>query len=185
MSGGLRSGFGVLLLVHWRGRAVGQGRLVLSYAALATLAVLGLRPIWRWAVKSSRISLCRPGCCRQVSLPWPSLPVCWQSACWLMKNWRASGCCTRQPDAGQSAGDRGNAGRRIGRQPGGVVRQHNPWQSRCSVCVRAADAPLAEYSAALATRFAEWRSGLSANSGAFRVDASGLTLRALRADGKQ
>ncbi|HEY5763696.1 MAG TPA: histidine kinase dimerization/phospho-acceptor domain-containing protein, partial [Rhodocyclaceae bacterium] len=42
LSGGLRSGFGVMLLVTLAGASlVGQGRLTLFYAALATIGVLG------------------------------------------------------------------------------------------------------------------------------------------------
>lgn len=46
LSGGLRSGFGVMLLVTLAGASlVGQGRLTLFYAALATLGVLGQETI--------------------------------------------------------------------------------------------------------------------------------------------
>jgi two-component system sensor histidine kinase PilS (NtrC family) len=46
LSGGLRSGFGVMLLVTLAGASlVGQGRLTLFYAALATIGVLGQETI--------------------------------------------------------------------------------------------------------------------------------------------
>ena len=74
--GGLRSGFGVLLLVHWRGRARRAGRLSCHTQPWRHSRSLGAETYLALGGKRAASGLYRPGCCRQVSSPWPSLPVC-------------------------------------------------------------------------------------------------------------
>lgn len=179
-SGGLRSGFGVLLLVSLAGAGlVGQGRLVLSYAALATLAVLGAETYLALGGEIEPHQFVQAGL---LSAGFFAMAI---SARLLAKRVLANEELARQ--RGVALANQTLVNQRVieEMQDGvlvvsqeGVVRQHNPRAESMLGLREAADAPLAEYSAALATRFAEWRSGAVGELEPFRVDASGLTLRA-------
>lgn len=179
-SGGLRSGFGVLLLVSLAGAGlVGQGRLVLSYAALATFAVLGTETYLALGGDVVPHQFVQAGL---LSAGFFAVAV---SARLLAKRVLANEELARQ--RGIALANQMLVSQRVieEMQDGvlvvsqeGIVRQHNP-RAESMLGVRdVADAPLTDYSPALAAGFAAWRSGSIGELEPFRVDASGLTLRA-------
>ena len=179
-SGGLRSGFGALLLVSLAGAGlVGQGRLVLSYAALATLAVLGSE-----AYRALNGEM-EPHLFVQAGLLSTGFFAVTTSARLLAKRVLANEELARQ--RGVALANQTLVSQRVIEEmqdgvlvvsQAGVVRQHNPRAEVMLGLRDVADGPLSDYSAALAAGFQAWRSGVVGEIEPFRVDTSGLTLRA-------
>jgi len=178
--GGLRSGFAALLFVSLAAAGlVGQGRLVLLYAALATLAVLGaesyralesdfepqvflnagLLSIGFFAVAASARLLARRVLTNE--------ELARQRGIALANQMRIS----------ERAFDEMQDGVLVVGEDGGV-RQFNPRAAAMLGLAPGAQASLAECSSALAEDFAAWRKGLLAEAKPFRMATSELLLRA-------
>lgn len=178
-SGGLRSGFGALLLVSLAGAGlVGQGRLVLSYAALATLAVLGAEAYRALAVDSEHPQFVQAGL---LSVGFFATAI---SARLLAKRLLANEELARQ--RGVALANQTLIGQRIIEEmqdgvlvvgQNGIVRQHNPRAEAMLGLREATEAPLGVYAADLAHGFEAWKNGLGTELVPFRVEASGLVLR--------
>lgn len=176
--GGLRSGFGVLLLVSLAGAGlVGQGRLVLFYAATATLAVLGSEAYHAFADEES-------GAFFQAGLLCIGFFATAISARLLARRLLANEELARQRGIAlenqrlisQRVIEEMQDGVLVVSQAGGV-RQHNP---RAEVLLgrNASETSLAACAPALADGFRAWQRGGPAAPAPFRVAGSGLTLRA-------
>lgn len=179
-SGGLRSGVGILLLVALAGAGlVSQGRLVLSYAAMATLAVLGTEAYRALGAEVEPHVFVQAGL---LSTGFFAVAV---SARLLAKRVLANEELARQ--RGVALANQTLISQRVieEMQDGvlvvsqdGMVRQHNPRAESLLGSRHLADVPLAEYSEALAASFRAWQSGDVIEQEPFVVASSGLTLRA-------
>lgn len=178
--GGLRSGFGTLLLVSLAGAGlVGQGRLVLSYAALATLAVLGAEAyrVFGGALESNQFV--------QAGLLSAGFFATAVSARLLAKRVLANEelarkrgiALTNQTLISQRVIEEMQDGVLVVNEEG-IVRQHNP-RAEVMLGVREVkEAPLAHYAPQLAAAFSVWRAGGINDFEPFRAEASGAILRA-------
>lgn len=178
--GGLRSGFGALLLVSLAGAGlVGQGRLVLFYSAMATLAVLGAEVYRALGVEFEHAAFLQAAA---LSSGFFATAI---SARLLAKRVLANEELARQRGIAL-ANQTLISQRAIEEMQDGVlvvsqsacVLQHNPRAERMLGLHAVADGPLATYSAELAVSFREWQAGGAAEPDPFLVAASGLTLRA-------
>jgi two-component system sensor histidine kinase PilS (NtrC family) len=178
--GGLRSGFGALLLVSLAGAGlVGQGRLVLFYAATATLAVLGTEMYRALGDEFEHAAFLQAGL---LSAGFFATAV---SARLLAKRVLANEELARQ--RGIALANQTLVSQRvIEEMQDGVlvvsqdarVLQHNPRAERMLGLRAVADGPLASYSLEIAKSFSSWREGGAVEPEPFLVAASGLTLRA-------
>lgn len=178
--GGLRSGFGALLLVSLAGAGlVGQGRLVLFYAATATLAVLGTEMYRALGDEFEHAAFLQAGL---LSAGFFATAI---SARLLAKRVLANEELARQ--RGIALANQTLVSQRvIEEMQDGVlvvsqdaqVLQHNPRAERMLGLLAVADGPLASYSPELARSFSSWREGGAVEPEPFLVVASGLTLRA-------
>jgi two-component system sensor histidine kinase PilS (NtrC family) len=179
-SGGLRSGIGVLLLVALAGAGlVSQGRLVLSYAAMATLAVLGTEAYRALGGDVEPQVFVQAGL---LSAGFFAMAV---SARLLAKRVLANEELARQ--RGVALANQTLISQRVIEEmqdgilvvsQGGIVRQHNPRAENLLGLRELADVPLAEYSEDLAASFLAWQQGGPIEPEPFSVATSGLTLRA-------
>lgn len=177
--GGIRSGFGALLLVSLAGAGlVGQGRLVLSYAALATLSLLGVEVYRALGAEFD------PQLFLQTGLFCAGFFAMAGSARLLAKRVLANEELARQ--RGVALANQTMIGQRIIEQMQdgvlvvsrrGLVLQHNPRAETLLGVSRPLDVPLADYDPALAEHFESWRSGLGGELEPFFAEGSGLTLR--------
>lgn len=178
--GGLRSGFGALLLVSLAGAGlVGQGRLVLFYAAVATLAVLGTEVYRALGYEFEQGAFLQAGL---LSAGFFATAI---SARLLARRVLANEELARQ--RGIALANQTLVSQRvIEEMQDGVlvvsqdarVLQHNPRAERMLGVRATAEAPLATYSTDLGESFAAWQAGGVAEPEPFRASASGLTLRA-------
>lgn len=178
--GGARSGFGALLLVSLAGAGlVGQGRLVLFYAAVATIAVLGAEVFWALRSAFEQVAFMQAGL---LSIGFFATAI---SARLLAKRILANEELARQ--RGIALANQTLVSQRvIEEMQDGVllvsqdarVLQHNPRAERMLGLRAVADGPLATYSSELAESFGAWQLGGSAEPEPFQIAASGLTLRA-------
>lgn len=178
--GGLRGDFGWLLLVSLAGAGlVGQGRLVLFYAAMATLAVL-LAESYFWLSSGFE-----GGSFFQAGLLSLGFFATAASGRFLAKRVLANEELARQ--RGVALRNQMLVSQRVieEMQDGvlvvsrdAVVRQHNPRAETLLGLAGVSAGALAEYSPALAMDFLVWRAGGTADPEPFRVAANGLTLRA-------
>lgn len=178
--GGLRADFGWLLLVSLAGAGlVGQGRLVLFYAAMATLAVL-LSESFFWLRSDFRA-----GNFFQAGLLSLGFFATAASGRLLAKRVLANEELARQRGVAlrnqmlvsQRAIEEMQDGVLVVSRDA-VVRQHNPRAETLLGLGGIADGALSTYSPALAMDFLVWRAGGTAEPEPFRVAANGLTLRA-------
>lgn len=179
-SGGLRSGIGALLLISLAGAGlVGQGRLVLSYAALATLAVLGTEA---YRALGGDIE---PHQFVQAGLLCTGFFATAISARLLAKRVLMNEELARR--RGIALANQTLISQRVieEMQDGvlvlnedGIVRQHNPRAESMLGVREASEAPLARYAPQLAAAFSAWRAGGTVEPEPFRVEASGVILRA-------
>lgn len=177
--GGIRSGFGALLLVSLAGAGlVGQGRLVLSYAALATLAFLGVEVYRALGAEFD------PQVFLQTGLFCAGFFALAGSARLLAKRVLANEELARL--RGVALANQTLIGQRIIEQMqdgvlvvsrSGLVLQHNPRAETLLGVSCPVNVPLADYSPVLSERFESWRSGLGGELEPFFADGSGLTLR--------
>ncbi|MBW7903584.1 MAG: HAMP domain-containing histidine kinase [Rhodocyclaceae bacterium] len=178
--GSLRSDFGWLLLVSLTGAGlVGQGRLVLFYAATATLAVLLSESYFALGNGFEDAHFLQAGL---LSLGFFATAI---SGWLLARRIRANEELARQ--RGVALHNQVLVSQRVieemqdgvlvvGRDA--VVHQHNPRAEFLLGLLGPAAGALADYSPRLAADFAAWQSGGAAESDPFPVAASGLTLRA-------
>jgi two-component system sensor histidine kinase PilS (NtrC family) len=178
--GGLRSGFGALLLVSLAGAGlVGQGRLVLFYAAMATLAVLGSELYQALGSSFEHAAFLQAGA---LSAGFFATAI---SARLLARRVLANEELARQRGIAL-ANQTLISQRAIEEMQDGVlvvsraakVLQHNPRVERMLGLQAVADGPLSTYSPELAASFNAWQAGGAVEPEPFRVAASGLTLRA-------
>lgn len=178
--GGLRSGFGALLLVSLAGAGlVGQGRLVLFYAAVATLAVLCTEAYWALGFEFEQGAFLQAGL---LSAGFFATAV---SARLLARRVIANEELARQ--RGVALENQMLVNQRVieEMQDGvlvvsraGVVRQHNPRVEHMLGLQSVGEGALSDYSDELAAAFASWQAGGRVEPEPFRSVASGLTLRA-------
>ncbi|MBK9445013.1 MAG: PAS domain-containing sensor histidine kinase [Betaproteobacteria bacterium] len=178
--GGSRSGFGALLLVSLAGAGlVGQGRLVLFYAAVATIAILVTEVFWALRSGFEHPAFMQAGL---LSIGFFATAI---SARLLAKRVLANEELAKQ--RGIALANQTLVSQRvIEEMQDGVllvsqearVLQHNPRAERMLGLRAVADGPLATYSTELAESFAAWQSGGAAEPEPFQIAASGLTLRA-------
>lgn len=181
--GGLRSGFGALLLVSLAGAGlVGQGRLVLFYAATATLAVLFSEAYHALGGDFEGGGFFQAGL---LSAGFFATAI---SARLLARRVLANEELARQ--RGVALDNQRRIGQRIIEEmqdgvlvvtPTGNVRQHNPRAEALfglGELAAGASSSLIEYSPELAADFRAWQEGGAVEPAPFRVAASGLTLRA-------
>jgi two-component system, NtrC family, sensor histidine kinase PilS len=179
-SGGLRSGFGILLLVSLAGAGlVGQGRLVLSYAALATLAVLGTE-VYRALTTEFESSIFF-----QAGLLSAGFFATAISARMLAKRVLTNEELARQ--RGIALDNQMLISQRVIEEmqdgvlvigQNGTVRQHNPRAAAMLGRHEESAGTLVDYCPALAAGFEAWKRGSVVEPEPFRVASSGLTLRA-------
>ncbi|HEX8964369.1 MAG TPA: ATP-binding protein [Rhodocyclaceae bacterium] len=179
-SGGAASGVGVMLFVVLAGAGlVGQGRMALFYAALATLAVLGeqtyrhfhLQPdpggFFRAALTSVGffgIALAARLLARRIVA---NETLAWQRGVELANQLQINRRVIRDMQDGVLVVD-----------GAGQVRQHNP-QAESLLDMRAEEgADLARYSPALSERFATWIANPVETEAFVRIPGSKRTLRA-------
>jgi two-component system, NtrC family, sensor histidine kinase PilS len=178
-SGGLRSGVGALLLVSLAAAGlVGQGRLVLLYAAMATLAVLGTE------VYRALGSDVEPHLFVQAGLLSIGFFAVAISARLLARRVLANEELARQ--RGVALANQTLISQRVIADmqdgvlvvgPDGAVRQHNP-RADGMLGLSGTGVALAEHSPELTAGFAAWQAGGAYELEPFQVAASGLTLRA-------
>ncbi len=179
VGGSARSGFGYMLMVVLAGAGlVGQGRLTLFYAALATLAVLleqGYRVLKAAADPADFIHT------GSISVGFFAIAL---SARLLASRVVAQEELARQ--RGAELADQLRITRQVMRDmqdgvlvvdPSGLVRQHNPQ----ALALLAIEAPigssLAEFSAPLGERYPRWRTRAGEISEAVRIPRSGRLVR--------
>lgn len=178
--GGLRSGLGVMMLVNLAGAGlVGQGRLVLFYAALATLAVLGEQSYRAMANDFEMVDFVQAGL---FSAGFFAVAV---SARLL-----AQRVITNEELARQRGIDLRNqtlVGQRVieEMQDGvlvldrsGWVKQHNPRAEQLLGLGDPGERALVNYSTELARGFSYWCEHATRESVLVRAPASGMQLRA-------
>ncbi len=179
-SGGLRSGIGTLLLVALTGAGlVGQGRLVLFYAAVATLFVLFEQTYRSLVVDSDASGFFQAGV---YSAGFFAVAI---SARLLASRVIANEELARQ--RGVELGNQTLISQRVIEEmqdgvlvvnQNGWVRQHNP---RAEFLLGLSDTPecmLGNYSPELASGFASWRDNGSNEQLLVRIPANGMELRA-------
>ncbi len=178
--GALHSDLGWLLLVSLAGAGlVGQGRLVLFYAATATLAVLLAESYFWLRHELTGSSFFQAGL---LSLGFFATAV---SGRLLAKRVLANEELARlrgvalnnQILVSQRVIEEMQDGVLVVSQ-GAIVRQHNPRAEALLGLSGTAASELAAYSPALAADFRAWQAGGPAEPGPFHVPASGLVLRA-------
>jgi len=177
--GGLRSGLGSLLLVTLAGAGlVGQGRLVLFYAAMATLAVLFEQGFRAVGLESEAIDFFQAGL---FSAGFFGVAI---SARLLARRVVTNEELARQ--RGIELKNQTLVSQRISEemQDGvlvltrdGVIRQHNPRASRLLGLGDPSERKLANYSTELARGFASWCEHASDAPVMIRAPASGMQLR--------
>lgn len=179
-SGGLRSGLGTMLLVTLAGSGlVGQGRLVLFYAAIATWSVL-FEQLYRTLINDfDAAGFFQAGV---FSIGFFAVAI---SARLLARR-----VLTNEELARRRGVDLKNqmliSQRVIEEMQDGVlvlsedgwVKQHNPRAERLLGLHGAPEGVLEHYSSELAQGFASWRSSAADNATIVRVPASGMQLRA-------
>lgn len=178
--GGLRSGFGWLLLVSLAGAGlVGQGRLVLFFAAVATLAVLVSEFFLALRNEFDSVGFFQAGL---LSLGFFATAI---SGRLLARRVLANEELARQ--RGVALRNQMLVSQRVieEMQDGilvvsqdALVRQHNPRAEALLGVSDGSASALAMYSPALADSFRAWQAGATAEPEPFRVAPSGLTLRA-------
>ncbi len=178
--GGSRSGFGALLLVSLAASGlVGEGRLVLSYAAAATLAVL-LAEIYTALGHGAE-----PAAFVQSGLLSEGFFAIAISARLLARRVLANEELARQ--RGIALRNQTLVSQRIieEMQDGvllvsqdGMVRQHNPRAESVLGLTRVAEEALSDYSPELQASFVAWQHGGTDEPEPFRVAGSGLSVRA-------
>ncbi|MBI2306635.1 MAG: PAS domain-containing protein [Rhodocyclales bacterium] len=178
--GGLRSGFGWLLLVSLAGAGlVGQGRLVLFFAATATLAVLASEFLLALRSEFESVGFFQAGL---LSLGFFATAI---SGRLLARRVLANEELARQRGialrnqmlVSQRVIEEMQDGILVVSQDA-VVRQHNPRAEALLGVREASTSLLSSYSPALADGFRAWQAGGTAEPEPFRVATSGLILRA-------
>lgn len=178
--GGLRSGFAALLFVLLAAAGlVGQGRLVLLYAALATLAVLGTESYRALGSDFEPQEFLNAGL---LSIGFFAVAA---SARLLARRVLTNEELARQRGVAlanqmlisQRAFDEMQDGVLVVGEDG-MLRQFNPRAAAMLGLAPDARASLAECAVVLADDYIAWRSGLQTEAKPFRVAASELTLRA-------
>ena len=179
-SSGIRSGLGVMLLISLAGAAlVSRGRLMLFYAALASIAVLLEQAYWVLVHDSSTADFFQPGL---LSIGYfATALITNQLARRLILNERLA----RQ--RGADLADQLRINRLIARdvQDGvlvvdanGLVHQHNPRVADLLGRLVPDLSQIEDYSQELAQRLAEWRTGRGASSVNIQFAESGRLVRA-------